>query len=128
MLYWITIAGILDFSSDVKVYPIKKHLCAKSHTCLFPHCVYRLADARISRMHFGSHSNDQLDSAAHAGIQPLGKIRVTSTVLFSGCHTVDVAGAYLVLPVPFQWHLFGKQLELSHCCQTVQGLSHTHKP
>lgn len=66
-------------------------------------------------MQFGSHSNDQVDSA---GIQPLGRIRVTSTVLFSGCHRVDVAGAYLVA-VPFQLHLFGKQLELSHCCQTV---------
>lgn len=71
-------------------------------------------------MHFGSHSNDQVDRAAHAWIQPLGKIRVTSTVLVSGCYIVDVAGTYIV-PAPFQWHLFGKQLELSHCCQRVGG-------
>lgn len=69
-------------------------------------------------MQFGSHSNDQVDNAVHAEIQLLGKIRVTSTVLFLGCHVVDVAGTYLV-PVPFQLHLFGKQLELSLCCQTV---------
>lgn len=77
-------------------------------------------------MQFGSHSNDHVDSAAHAGIQPLGKIRVSSTVMFSGCHIVDVASTCLV-PVPFQLHLFCKQLELSHFCQTVRGLSHIHK-
>lgn len=60
------------------------------------------------------------------GFSPWGKSGSLVLVLFSGCHIVDVAGTYLV-PVPFQLHFFCKQLELSHCYQTVRGLSHTHK-
>lgn len=77
-------------------------------------------------MQFGSYSNDQVDSSAHAGIQPLGKIRVTCTsavlrLSYSRC------GRYLPCASAFSIAFFCKQLELSHCCQTVWGPSHTHK-